>query len=179
MPGTKKPSPELEDVANQVGGFIEYWGFKHVHGRLWAHLFLAGKPLDANQLIERLHVSKALVSLSIADLLEYDVIRVVGKSDRGTTQYECTPDLTSVIGNVLRKRERRLLARLSTATRLLADLPREMDGRCQVVSDRAKQLDQMVKTAETALDGMLMFRDVSFAPWSGFNALKTHVVDDR
>lgn len=170
MPNRKKPSPELEDVVSQVGGFIEYWGFKNVHGRIWAHLFLAGRPLDSNELIERLHISKALVSMSIADLAEYDVIRTAGKSERGTITYEYNPDITSVIANVLRKRERRLLARLSTATRLLAEMPREMDGRCKVLHDRAEHLDQMVKTAETALDDMLMFRDVSFAPWSGFNS---------
>ena len=174
MPNRKKPSPDLEDVVSQVGGFREYWGFKNVHGRIWAHLFLAGRPLDSNELIERLHISKALVSMSIADLMEYDVIRVTGKSERGTTTYDYNPDIASVIANVLRKRERRLLTRLSTATRLLADLPREMDGRCKVIHDRAEELDRMVKTAEAALDGMLMFREVSFRPWSGFNSSKSN-----
>lgn len=169
MPLKRKPSPELEDVVTQIGHFIEYWGFKNVHGRIWAHLFLAGCPLDSNELIERLSISKALVSMSISDLMEYDVIRASGKSERGTIVYECNPDLPTVIANVLRKRERRLLARLSAATRTLGSMPREMDGKCGVRHNRVEKLDQMVKTAEATLDGLLMFRDVSFAPWAGFN----------
>ncbi len=169
MPFKRKPSPELEDVVAQIGGFIEYWGFKNVHGRIWAHLFLAGCPLDSNELIERLGISKALVSMSISDLMEYDVIRAVGKSERGTIVYDCNPDLPNVIANVLRKRERRLLTRLSAATRTLTSLPRELDGKCGVHHDRIEKLDQMVKTAETTLDALLLFRDVSFAPWAAFH----------
>lgn len=169
MPHKKKPSPELEDVVSQIGDFIEYWGFKHVHGRIWAHLFLAGCPLDSTDLIQRLGISKALVSMSISDLIDYNVIRATGKSERGTILYECNPDLPTVIANVLRKRERRLLARLAAATRTLSSLPREMDGKCGVSHDRAEKLDSMVRTAETTLDSLLMFRDVSFAAWAGFD----------
>lgn len=169
----RKPSPELEDVVTQIGDFIEYWGFKNVHGRIWAHLFLAGCPLDSNELIERLGISKALVSMSISDLMEYNVIRAAGKSERGTIIYDCNPDLPTVIANVLRKRERRLLARLSAATRTLTSLPREMDGKCGVQHDRIEKLDSMVRTAESTLDGLLMFRDVSFAPWAGFHSEDT------
>lgn len=170
MSHRRKPSPELEDVVTQIGDFIEYWGFKNVHGRIWAHLFLAGCPLDSNELIVRLGISKALVSMSISDLMDYNVIRASGKSERGTTVYDCNPDLSSVIANVLRKRERRLLARLSAATRTLSSMPREMDGKCGVRHDRVEKLDNMVRTAESTLDGLLMFRDVSFAPWAGFHS---------
>jgi DNA-binding transcriptional regulator GbsR (MarR family) len=169
MPHKRKPSPELEDVVTQIGDFIEYWGFKNVHGRIWAHLFLAGCGLDSNDLIQRLGISKALVSMSISELMEYDVIRAAGKSERGTILYNCNPDLPTIIANVLRKRERRLLARLSAATRILASLPREMDGKCGVTHERVEKLDGMVRTAESTLDGLLMFRDVSFAPFAAFH----------
>ncbi|MGA3762246.1 ArsR family transcriptional regulator, partial [Bacillus velezensis] len=86
-------APELEDFAEQIGQFIEYWGFKRVHGRLWVHLMLSEAPLDASQLIRRLRVSKALVSMSLGDLLEYDVIEEAGKSARGTQLYRAREDV--------------------------------------------------------------------------------------
>ncbi|MDX9732177.1 MAG: hypothetical protein RBT63_10435 [Bdellovibrionales bacterium] len=168
MPHRKKPSPELEDVVSQIGDFIEYWGFKNVHGRIWAHLFLAETPLSAAELVGRLGVSKALVSMSISDLLDYDVVRTAGKSARGTQLYESNPDLPNVIANVIRKRERRLLTRLSAATRALAGLPPNLVGGCIVNEARVQQLDSMVKSAELTLDSLLTFRDVSFAPLMGF-----------
>lgn len=165
----RKPSPELEDVVSQIGDFIESWGFKNVHGRIWAHIFLAGCPLDSTALIIRLGISKALVSMSISDLMEYNVIRAAGKTERGTICYDCNLDLPTIIANVLRKRERRVLARLAAATKILTALPREMDGKCEVQHDRVQKLDSMVRTAESALDGLLMYRDVSFAPFAAFH----------
>lgn len=164
--------PELEDVVNQVGEFIEYWGFKNVHGRIWVHLFLADEPLDAADLIERLGISKALVSMSISDLIDYDVIQVAGKSARGTTLYRANTDVTTVITNVLRKRERRLLSRISSASRLLKELPENSRGSIRLSSDRIQVLVDMVRAAEQSLDGMLQMTDVNFDCWSTFNDLK-------
>lgn len=163
--------PELEDVVNQIGEFIEYWGFKNVHGRIWVHLFLADEPLDAADLIERLGISKALVSMSISDLIDYDVIQIAGKSGRGTTLYKANQDVTTVITNVLRKRERRLLSRISSASRLLKDLPEDARGTVRLNSTRIQSLLEMVRAAELTMDGMLQMSEVSFQCWSNFNGL--------
>lgn len=163
--------PELEDVASQIGEFIEYWGFKNVHGRIWTHLFLSDHPLDAGELVDRLHISKALVSMSISDLLEYDVIQIAGKGPRGTVTYRANPDVTTVITNILRKRERRMLSRTSSAVRLLRDLPLESRGNCEFSETRVKALADMVGAAETALDGILHLSSVTFGVWAQFNRI--------
>lgn len=168
MPKTnsQRPCPELEDVVNRVGEFIQYWGFKHVHGRLWAHLFLAGRPLDSHCLTSRLGISKALLSMSLNELLEYDVIQTVGKSDSGAVLYDTNQDLPAVIAGVLRKRERRMLAGLSSASKSLAELPLELHGNCTVNRERAEKLKELVGTAESTLESLLLFRDVSFESWA-------------
>ncbi len=163
---SERPCPELEDVVNRIGDFIQYWGFKHVHGRIWAHLFLAGKPLDSHCLTSRLRISKALLSMSLNDLLEYDVIQSVGKSESGAILYDTNQDLPAVIAGVLRKRERRMLSGLSSATKSLSSLPHELHGECTVNRTRAEKLNEFVGTAETTLESLLLFRDVSFEAWT-------------
>lgn len=64
----------IETLAEQVGSFIQYWGFKKIHGQIWTHVWLAKNPIDATTLVLRLEVSKALISLAIKDLVHYDVI---------------------------------------------------------------------------------------------------------
>jgi DNA-binding transcriptional regulator GbsR (MarR family) len=140
--------PELEDVANQVGGFIEHWGFKNVHGRIWAHLFLALEPLDASQIMERLKISKALTSMSLADLLQYEVIQVAGKGERGCVLYKSNTDLISVISNVLRSRERRMLCRASAAARTLKELPFDKRKTVALEPSRISCLISMIEQAE-------------------------------
>jgi DNA-binding transcriptional regulator GbsR (MarR family) len=140
-----------------------------VHGRIWTHLFLSSEPLDAGELIERLGISKALVSMTISDLLDYDVIQVAGKGPRSTVTYRANPDVTTVISNILRKRERRMLGRVSSAARQLKDLPEDARGSVKLSCARLETLTDMVRSAETALDAMLQLSNVSFESWSSFN----------
>ena len=155
--------PELTDVAEQVGAFMEYWGFKTIHGRIWTHIFLSAEPLDAGALIRRLDVSKALMSMSLAELLDHDVIQVAGKSS--TTTYSANPNITQMILSVLRKRERRMLSRVSSAAKTL---PVSGDGEVKLNPERIGALQDMIKTAEQTLESLLSLESCDFAEWKDF-----------
>ena len=50
-------TPELEAellAADAIGDVIEHWGFRKALGRMWTVLYLAGEPLSAVALGERL-----------------------------------------------------------------------------------------------------------------------------
>ncbi len=100
-----KPLPELKELENLVGDFIQYWGFKKIHGRIWVHLYTSSEPLDSQTLMSRLKVSKGLISLAIRDLLKYEVIEVVSTGKHGVTFFKANPDLMAVITRVLTQRE--------------------------------------------------------------------------
>jgi DNA-binding transcriptional regulator GbsR (MarR family) len=149
-------SPELDELVNQIGNFIQFWGFKNVQGRIWAHLFLSEEPLDAANLMKRLDISKALVSLSVKEMLQYKVIEEVGKSERGTILYRANPNTTEVILNVLRSRERLMLSRISSAFRLCENMGEREKAKLKLSSEQLKDMKDMIQTAEGALD-MLLF----------------------
>jgi DNA-binding transcriptional regulator GbsR (MarR family) len=151
--------PELEELASQVGEFIQYWGFKQVHGRIWTHLFLSDHPLDAGDLGKRLKISKALVSMSIADLMEYDVIQEVGRGDQGTTLYRANPDQTKVIFNVLRRRERRLLSSVKAAWQQLVKSPGGGGAGVGVDAKELTRLGEWIDSAQELLDVMISLDD--------------------
>lgn len=155
--------PELSDVAEQVGAFMEYWGFKSIHGRIWTHIFLSQEPLDAGALIKRLDVSKALMSMSLAELLDHDVIQIAGKGS--TTTYSANPDITHTIMAVLRKRERRMLNRVSSAAKTL---PLGAVGEVRLNPERVQSLQSMIETAEMTLECLLSLKNFDFSQWSDF-----------
>lgn len=148
-------SPELWEVADQIGEFIEYWGFKRVHGRIWAHIYLSKTPLDALEIRKRLHISKALVSLTVRDLLKYSVVRECGKSSRGTILYEANSDLREAIYHVLRSRERKLMSRISASHKMLNQLSQADQEALALDSQRIKNLGQLIDGAVYALDSFL------------------------
>ena len=164
--------PELEELASEVGDFICYWGFKKIHGRLWTHIFLSKDPLDAGQLMQRLKVSKALISLSLNDLLKYDVILENDKSMRGTQLYVANPDVLDVILNVLRRRERKMLTKTATSHKMLSCLNPDTIGRCSLLVDRIESMGRMIEQAQNALNSLLELATVDLKTWEEINETK-------
>jgi DNA-binding transcriptional regulator GbsR (MarR family) len=156
-------NPELEELAEQVGEFIRYWGFKKVHGKIWLHLFLSPEPLDAADLMARLKISKALVSMSLQDLIDYRVILPMGKGPKGTLVYQSNPAIMESILNVLRSRERKLLARIQASYKTV-----RKSSEKEIDTEKAKVLGQMLDSAESLLDGFLEFQQVDLGAWSNF-----------
>lgn len=151
----KKLVPELETLAEQVGQFIEYWGFKKIHGRIWTFLYVSKDPMDATELRMRLKVSKALISMSLSDLLEYEVIEDLGKGPRGTTVFRANPNVSQVIIGVLRKRERKMIGQVVTAQRLMQSIPASEQEDVGIDPKRIESLGEMIETARAGLEFLI------------------------
>ncbi len=150
-----KNLPELEEFASQVGSFMEYWGFKKVHGQIWCHIYLSQQPLDASELMKRLDISKALVSISLKELLDFEVIEEVGKSPRGTRLYKAREDLRATILDTLRRRERKMMSRIMGAYSLLEKLEGEELESHGIAQERLAFLGMMIRMVDMSLDQMI------------------------
>lgn len=151
--------PEFQELATQIGQFIEYWGFKRIHGEIWAHVYLSHDPIDATTLAKRLNVSKALVSLAIKDLVEYKVIEVCGAGPRRKVLLSANNDIIGVISSVLRMRERKMLASINSSFRNLKKLSEEDKKRINMDAIKTENLGDMIEMAESTLD-MLISSDL-------------------
>ena len=159
---------ELQDLAIQVGRMIHYWGFKEVHGRIWTHLFLAKSPLDAAEIMKRLSISKALVSISLADLLKYEVILEAGKSAQGTLLYRASPEVGTVILRVLRQREQKMLAQTMAAFEQVRKLAPEVKAEWDLGPKNLKELGDLIQFAEGGLDDLLSLGELNMAEFRQF-----------
>lgn len=173
MPYQTKVPPEIQELADQVGKFIHYWGFKQVHGRIWTHLYLSSEPLDAADLMERLDISKALVSISVADLLEYDVILEAGKSQDSTQLYRANPDLMTVIMRVLREREKKMLAQAATAVKQVSELSESEKAHWKVCPQNLNTLGDFILAGQAVLESIIGLKNLKFDDFSFFT--KSHI----
>ncbi len=158
-------TPEMEDLADQIGEFVYYWGFKRIHGKMWTHLFLAQEPLDAADLVKQMKISKALVSISLRELLEFEVIQMNGKSERGTQLYKVNPDIMSVILAVLRQREKRMLSRVEAAHQNMLRISEGDKSQMKISTAHLTQLGDLIQKATIALDSFIALKPVDFSEW--------------
>lgn len=166
---TQPNFPELEELAMEIGKFIRYWGFKKIHGRIWTHLYLSDKPLDAGTLMSRLKVSKALMSLSLNDLLKYRVILDAGKSARGTHTYVANPQVLEVILNVLHRREKKMLAHIEMAHRMLKSTTSPSKTQADINEGRLENLGAMIHEAQNTLNSILELGNLDMRTWMQIN----------
>lgn len=151
----QRHTPEIKELTKLVGHFIQYWGFKKIHGQIWAYIFLSKQPIDSTTLYKRLGVSKALVSLAIKDLIDYKVIRVAGPGARRKILLEANPDQIGVILDVLKSRERLMLARIKEACDAVHNSTSSFHEDIDLNSERLEELTEMVETAQGFLEHLI------------------------
>lgn len=151
----------VQDVVDGVGDFIEYWGFKKIHGKIWALIFLSETPVDAGYLIEKLGVSKALVSMSLKDLLAYNVI-IEQKQGRSTMHYVANEDIYSVIIDVIIKREAQMIAKIRGMVEIMDIMP-EKKLAPFASKRRIKDLLVMSKMADGVLKSLITLKTLDLS----------------
>jgi len=160
----KQLTQEVDELSDQIGEFIHYWGFKKIHGQVWCHLYLSKCPLDATQLIDRLGVCKGMMSKTISELLEYEVIVAIDDC-RKKRRYISNPNIVHVITSILRQREKELIGEIHKHFRAVESFSDEQCEEAGLGHAQVKRLGQMVQFAEFFLNALLRFESFSFAPF--------------
>jgi DNA-binding transcriptional regulator GbsR (MarR family) len=150
-----KKCPEMDNLGELVGEFIQYWGFKSIHGKIWLHLFLSQTPLDAKDLMAKLNISKALVSISLRDLLLYDVILEDKLSSEGTRTYVANSDIKSVVEQVLRGREKVMMGKIKGAFQNLKQVSPQDIYEQDIQPKRLKELEKLISKGDKMLNTVM------------------------
>jgi DNA-binding transcriptional regulator GbsR (MarR family) len=138
-------------VCDSVGGFIEYWGFKAIHGRIWTLLALHRQPLSQVEIADFLEVSRSLVSGAVSELEERGLVRAV--SEHRNAPYEAVIDIWPTVSEVLREREWMLIeaARLALEGALEELELAKATERSRYDEDRIRFLLRMTELAQSFL----------------------------
>lgn len=111
--GLRNLTQRVLAVGDAVGAFIEWWGFKAIHGRIWVLLCVSTRPQSQREIADTLAVSRALVSTAVAELVSYGLVRPT--SDHRNAPYQANIDVWASISDVLRAREWMILERVRLA----------------------------------------------------------------
>ena len=112
--GSVEPlAPDLQIVHDSMldglGQLAAYFGFSKVMGQLYGTLLLSDEPLSLDDMMDRLSISKASVSMNMRTLEHMGMVRQVwvrGGSGR-RKYYEAETDFWQIFTNVLSGREMR------------------------------------------------------------------------
>lgn len=142
----------LLEVGDAIGAFIEWWGFKRIHGRIWTLLALSQKPIPQTEVADILKVSRSLVSQAMSDLIQFGLVRPI--SDHRNAPFTARFDVWSTIAGILRKREWMLIEEVRLALIALiaeAEVSKNTPNSLNVDLRKIKLMLKMTDVAQSAL----------------------------
>jgi DNA-binding transcriptional regulator GbsR (MarR family) len=145
-------APSVDELTAAQDRFIAFWGemgtrwgVQRSMAEVHALLFIAGEPLAAEDIMERLAISRGNVSMTLKQLVEWGLVQRVkprakaGEKSERREYHQAEQDVWKLFYTILRARKRREF------DPLIEEL-----GTCRVAdrnarrSDRAKQHDQRI-----------------------------------
>lgn len=105
-----------DSMLEGLGQLANYFGFSKVIGQLYGTLMLSPEPLSLDDIVERLSISKASVSMNMRTLEHIGMVRQVWVRGKGGRRkyYEAETDYWQIVTNLLSGREMRDVERAIT-----------------------------------------------------------------
>lgn len=174
--------PELA-VTDAVGRLMEFWGFKRTMGRVWAVMYLSPHPLTAADLRELLQISSGAVSMTIAELTRWGVVKKVWVQGERKDYFTSEVALWRMISRVLGERERaEIISSVEVFENAITTLESKKKGeregderaRFDLQIRRTRALLELAKLGRTLLDALLATAKVDAEPLTRFLLADTH-----
>jgi DNA-binding transcriptional regulator GbsR (MarR family) len=154
-----------DSMLDGLGQLANYFGFNKVMGQLYGALLLSSRPLCLDDMVERLGISKANVSMNMRTLENMGMVRQVwvrGSSGR-RKYYEAETDFWQIITNIISGREMRDVDRAlavmeENVNRLRAGMP-EMASEdrklAELYIERIGQMQALFRFAQIIITSIL------------------------
>src|SRR5215831_16918351 len=105
------PLPDLEKARTQFvaawGQMGTTWGISRTMAEIHALLYITGQPLNTDEVMERLSISRGNASMSLRSLVEWGIVSRVHKRGDRKEYFEAEQDVWSMCRKVIRERLRR------------------------------------------------------------------------
>jgi DNA-binding transcriptional regulator GbsR (MarR family) len=131
------------------------WGINATMGELFALLYITGEDWTAEDLRERLRVSRGNVSMNLRELITWGVVHKVHRQGERREYYRAELDVWTLFRRILRERKRReldpTLLVLERSVELVGDDPSQ-----QAMRSRIQDLQQFFALINTLAGRLLM-----------------------
>lgn len=166
-----------DSMLDGLGQLADYFGFSKVLGQLYGTLMLSANPLSLDDMVERLDISKASVSMNMRSLEHMGMVRQVWVRGGGGRRkyYEAETDYWKIISSLLNGREMRDVERAihvmtENSKKLQVAMPEMADENqavARVYMQRIAQMQTLFQFAQLMISSILAqaetvdFNDIS------------------
>ncbi len=165
MARAERVDPAVLKVADAIGSLMESWGFKRNMGRMWAVLYLEDHPLTASELGERLGLSTGAVSMLLAELIQWGIVKKAWVVGERREHYEAETSIWKMVSRVFRERELRWIRTAQDELQVAGgELKLPASSRRDLIAQRIASLTQLAQVGAQLLESVLEGESIDSLP---------------
>ena len=135
----------LDNFVEAVGRLGGSLGISRVASQLYALLYLKGRPLSLNEMVDYLKVSKGNVSVNIRELERWGAVKKIWKKGSRRDFYQAEEDVLRIMVTRLREGMNK---RLSPVGELLKEVENSLNGNQKETGKQEKVYREKIKQAK-------------------------------
>ena len=166
---TEKPNSSLTPVEEKFilhwGEMGTKWGINRTVAQVHALLFLAPKPVPADEIAETLSVARSNVSTSLRELQGWGIVRVVHVLGDRRDHFETLKDVWELFRIVAEERKKR---EIDPTVRVVGECVKEAKADPRGTAQTAERLESMLEFL-TAMTGL--FDEITRMPTSALKGV--------
>ncbi|MEM1288863.1 MAG: GbsR/MarR family transcriptional regulator [Pseudomonadota bacterium] len=141
------------DFVLHFGEMGSRWGINRTVGQIYALLFLSPSPLNAEQLTERLGLSRSNISMGLKELQAWNLVRLKHIPDDRRDYFHAPDDLWEIVRTLIAERKKREIDPTLTKLREL-ELQSPVDDGEEHAHGRIAELRELIELLTTWYDDM-------------------------
>jgi len=127
------------------------WGISRTMAEIHALLHITGEPLNTDEIMEQLSISRGNASMSLRSLVEWGIVSRVHRRGERKEYFEAEQDVWALSRKIIRERLRREIHPLLTALYEVRDMTQGVGSgpAAEIVGDHNKRLDDLLELVQT------------------------------
>jgi len=163
---SEPPSPRSREAVDRFvalwGEMASTWGINRTMAKIHALLYCAEQPLNTDQIMERLDVSRGNANMNLRSLVDWELVTKTRRPESRKDYYEAEKDVWQITARIIEERQRRevhpVRSQLEECATLLVQEDESIDDRPeaeQVLHRRFSNLIDLVKVFEGVSEALL------------------------
>jgi DNA-binding transcriptional regulator GbsR (MarR family) len=137
-------SPVIQAFVLHFGEMGSRWGINRTVGQIYALLYVSPEPLCADDMVDRLGMSRSNVSMGLKELQSWNLVRLMHKPDDRKDYFTTLGDIWQIVRTLVEERKKREVnPTLSVLRELLMQNPGLAEE--QHAQDKMREMYEMIE----------------------------------
>jgi DNA-binding transcriptional regulator GbsR (MarR family) len=141
----------------ELGG---YWGISRTMAEMHALLFVSGRPLCTDDVMDQLHVSRGNASMNLRALVDWGLVQRVHKLGDRKEYFQADTDVWHMFETILRERRRREVEPILATIDRCREVVGNLDGHSTADADETRQFRGRLEELRSFLVTMSVLFDL-------------------